>query len=141
MAWLRAIFVVACLVVAAGAMGVGYVQSLLTPVVRPIVIPSAVLAGVSSADAKHFRDFYAAMADIVVRDGTAPNPVMKTVFELRNRHKDALAMAFVSTEMVGKYPGLGERLDSYLLEAVGKTDATLTPELRQSAAKAFAAIK
>ncbi len=141
MALLRAIFVVACLVVAAGAMGVGYVQAILKPVDKPLVIPSAVLAGVSSADAKQLRDFYAAMADIVVRDGTAATTVVKTVFDLRARHKDALSMAFVSTEMVGKYPGLGDRLDAYLLEAVGKTDATLTPELRQSAAKAFAAIK
>lgn len=141
MGWLRVIFVAVCLLVAAGAMGVGYVQSLLTPVVRPVVVPSAVLAGVSSADARHLRDFYAAVADIVVRDGTAATPVIKTVFDLRNRHRDALAMAFVSTEMYGKYPGLGERLDAYLLEAVGKTDATLTPELRRAAAKAFSEIR
>lgn len=141
MGWLRAVFVVACLVVAAGAMGVGYVQSLLKPVDKPLVVPSAILAGVSAADARLLRDFYAAMADIVVRDGTAPSPVVKTVFDLRNRHKDALQMAFVNTAMVGKYPGLGDRLDAYLLEAVGKVDATLTPELRQAASKAFAAIK
>lgn len=138
---LRVIFVALCLLVAAGAMGVGYVQAILKPVDRPVVVPSAVLAGVSSADARQLRDFYAALADIVVRDGFSPSPVVKTVFELRNRHKDALQLAFANTAMVGKYPGLGDRLDAYLLEAVGKTDATLTQELRRAAAKAFSEIK
>lgn len=141
MGWLRAAVIAVGVTVAAGAAGVGYVQSLLKPVDRPLVVPSVILAGVSSADARQLRDFYAAMADIVVRDGTVATPVVKTVFDLRNRHKDALQMAFVSTAMVGKYPGLGDRLDAYLLEAVGKVDATLTPELRQAASKAFAAIK
>lgn len=141
MGWLRVIFVVLCLLVAAGAAGVGYVQAILKPVDRPVVVPSAVLAGVSSADARQLRDFYTAMADIVVRDGFSPAPVVKTVFELRNRHKDALQLAFANTAMVGKYPGLGDRLDAYLLEAVGKTDATLTQEVRRSAAKAFSEIR
>jgi hypothetical protein len=43
--------------------------------------------------------------------------------------------------MVGRYAGLGQRLDEYLLLAVGDKDLPLTPELRQSAARAFAAIK
>lgn len=141
MGWIRAVVIAVGVTVAAGAAGVGYVQSILKPVDKPLVVPSAILAGVSSADAKQLRDFYAAMADIVVRDGGSPAPVVKTVFDLRSRHKDALQMAFSNTAMVGKYPGLGDRLDAYLLEAVGKVDATLTPELRQSASKAFAAIK
>lgn len=141
MGWLRVAVIAVGVTVAAGAAGVGALKNVLKPVDKPVVVPSAVLAGVSSADAKQLRDFYAAMADIVVRDGAAPSPVVKTVFDLRNRHKDALQMAFVNTAMVGKYPGLGDRLDAYLLEAVGKVDATLTPELRQAASKAFAAIK
>lgn len=141
MGWLRAAVIAIGVTVAAGAAGVGALQNILKPVDRPLVVPSAILAGVSSADSKHLRDFYAAMADIVVRDGSSPAPVVKTVFDLRNRHKDALQMAFANTAMVGKYPGLGDRLDAYLLEAVGKVDATLTPELRQAASKAFAAIK
>jgi len=141
MGWLRAAVIAIGVTVAAGAAGVGALQNILKPVDKPLVVPSAILAGVSAADARMLRDFYAAMADIVVRDGTAPAPVVKTVFDLRNRHKDALQMAFVNTAMVGKYPGLGDRLDAYLLEAVGKVDATLTPELRQAASKAFAAIK
>lgn len=141
MGWLRVIFVALCLLVAAGAMGVGYVQAILKPADRPVVVPSAVLAGVSAADAALLRDFYAAMADIVVRDGKAKEPVVKTTFDLRNRHKQALALAFASTALVGKYEGLGSRLDDYLLEAIGKTDAPLTDEVRQRAAKAFSAIK
>jgi hypothetical protein len=106
-------------------------------------VPSAadILTGVSAADAAMLRDFYAAMADIVVRDGHAVDPVCKTVGDLRNRHKQALQMAFVSTAIVNKYSGLGERLDAYLLKAIGEMDLPLTPELRQSAAKAFASIK
>lgn len=111
---------------------------------KPVVVvpsPSGILAGVSAADAAELRAFYAAMADIVVRDGNAKSPSCKTVFDLRNRHKSALSMAFENTGMAGKYPGLGERIDAYLLAAVGDKDVPLTPDLRQSAAKAFAAIK
>ena len=116
-------------------------SDLLKPVDRPLVVPSAILAGVSPADAKSLRDFYAAMADIVVRDGSAAVPVVKTTFDLRNRHRDALQMAFANTSMVGKYAGLGEKLDSYLLDAIGKLDVPLTPESRRSAAKAFSDIR
>lgn len=141
MGWIRVAVIAVGVTVAAGAAGVGALQGILKPVDKPVVVPSAVLAGVSSADARQLRDFYAAMADIVVRDGFSPAPVVKTVFELRNRHKDALQMAFANTAMVGKYPGLGDRLDAYLLAAVGKTDVTLTQELRRAAAKAFSEIK
>ena len=127
-----------------GVMGVGAsVLPLKVPavVVPPAPKPQGVLAGVSSADAAILRQFHAAMADIVVRDGKAKEPVAKTVFDLRNRYRYALSMAFENTEMVGKYPGLGQRLDEYLLVAVGDKDVALTPELRQAAAQAFSAIK
>lgn len=111
--------------------------------VLPDDTPSAgsVLQGVSAADAAQLRDFYAAMADIVVRDGSLAQPVCKTVFDLRNRHSQALAMAFARTSMVGKYQGLGERIDAYLLKAVGDLDVPLTDDLRQRASKAFAAVR
>ena len=137
MNWLRVAVIAAGVTVAAGAAGVGWVQSVLKPVDRPVVVPSAILAKVSNADAKQLRDFYAAMADIVLRD----SQVVKTTFDLRNRHKDALQLAFEKTEMVGKYPGLGDRLDTYLLDAIGKLDVPLTQESRRSAAKAFAEIR
>lgn len=141
MGGLRAIVIGVGVAVAAGAAGLGWLQSVLKPVDRPLVVPSAILAGVSPADAKSLRDFYAAMADIVVRDGSAAVPVVKTTFDLRNRHRDALQMAFANTSMVGKYAGLGEKLDSYLLDAIGKLDVPLTPESRRSAAKAFSDIR
>lgn len=107
------------------------------------VAPAAdrVLDGVSSTDSAQLRQFYAAMADIVVRDGKSKDPIIRTVFDLRNRHKHALSMAFESSAMVGKYAGLGERLDKYLLNAVGEVDLPLTTELRQSAAQAFTSIR
>jgi hypothetical protein len=144
MNWLRAAVIALGVTVAVGASGLGYVLAILKPadpVDRPVVVPSAVLAGVSSADAKLLRDFYTAMADIVVRDGLSGDPVAKTTFDLRNRHKTALQLAFASTAMVGKYPGLGDRLDTYLLDAIGKLDVPLTPESRRSAAKAFSDIR
>lgn len=112
------------------------------PAVKPVVPePSGVLAGLSRADAEILRQFHAAVADIVVRDGSAKDPVFKTVFDLRNRYRYALSMAFENTGMVGRYAGLGARLDEYLLAAVGDKDLPLTPEIRQSAAQAFTAIK
>ena len=126
-----------------GLIGVG---SSVIPVRVPVVVPPApqpegVLAGVSAADAAILREFHAALADIVVRDGKAKDPVAKTVFDLRNRYRHALSMAFENTGMVGRYPGLGQRLDEYLLAAVGDKDLPLTVDLRQSASQAFAAIK
>jgi hypothetical protein len=144
MNWLRAAVIAVGVTVAVGASGLGYVLAILKPadpVDRPVIVPSAVLAGVSSADAKLLRDFYTAMADIVVRDGLSGDPVAKTTFDLRNRHKTALQLAFANTAMVGKYPGLGDRLDTYLLDAIGKLDVPLTPEVRKSAAKAFSDIR
>lgn len=107
----------------------------------PSPVVSMVLDGVSSQDARLIKDFYSAMADVVVRDGKAKEPVCRTVFDLKNRHAFALSMAFEKTGMEGKYAGLGQKLDKYLLAAVGDTDAALTPELRESAAKAFLAIQ
>ena len=146
MGWVRFAVVVAGLLVCAGSTLVGVVQAVLSqvnkpPVVEPAVEPAVILKGVGVADAKSLRDFYAAMADVVVRDGKAAEPVCKTTLELRNRHKHALQLAFAGTYIVGAYPGLGDRLDAYLLEAIGGSDVPLTPELRESAAKAFLAIK
>lgn len=107
----------------------------------PVPVPASILDGLSASDSKSMRDFYAAMADIVVRDGKAPDPVCKTTYDLRNRHRQALQMAFVSTSIVGKYPGLGDKLDAYLLQAVGSLDVPLTAQNREAAAKAFAAIR
>lgn len=122
--------------------GIAAMTATVLPAVKPSVpAPSSVLEGVSAGDAAILRDFHAAMADIVVRDGNAKQPVAKTVLDLRNRYRNALSMAFENTGIAGKYAGLGQRLDDYLLAAVGDKDVPLTPELRQSAAKAFAAIK
>lgn len=124
-----------------GVVGVG--ASVLPLKVPAVVVPKpeGVLAGVSASDAAILREFYSAMADIVVRDGQAKQPACKTLFDLRNRHKFALSMAFEKTGMAGKYVGLGDRLDAYLLAAIGDKDLELTPALRESASKAFAAIK
>jgi len=132
-------------VIAAGlAIGIGASFSHLLPEAKPKpvdVVPGDILSGVSSADARLLRDFYAAMADIVVRDGLAVTPVCKTTFDLRNRHKQALEMAFANTGMAGKYAGLGDKIDQYLLRAIGNLDVPLTADNRQSASKAFASIK
>lgn len=129
-------------IIAGLAIGAGTLARGLAPVpVAPVPQPASILDGVSSQDARMLRDFYAAMADIVVRDGVAAEPVCKTTLDLRNRHQNALQMAFVHTAIVGKYAGLGDKLDRYLLAAIGDVDVPLTPELRQSASKAFAAIR
>lgn len=133
----RIAVIVVALLVGAGGLTSQFVR---LPVPSPYQ-PDGILAGVSSADAKQIRDFYAAMADIVVRDGLSSDPVVKTTFELRHKHAQALAVAFASTGLAGKYAGLGDRIDQYLLKAIGDTDQPLTPELRQKSAQAFAAIK
>ncbi len=136
----RTVAIWAGLLIGIGAMTVTVLPR--KPVVAPDVPqPAGVLVGVSAADATILREFHAAMADIVVRDGAAKQPVCKTLFDLRARYRNALSLAFENTGMVGRYTGLGQRLDEYLLLAVGDKDLPLTPELRQSAARAFAAIK
>lgn len=111
----------------------------LVPEVEPEIAP--VLSGVSSSDKATLKGFYKALADIVVRDGSAVEPVCKGVFDLRNRHKQALSMAFESTGMAGKYPGLGDRIDAYLIKTIGDLDVPLTPEIRRQAAQAFSDLK
>ena|GEM_PF-5647667 len=138
-AWVRVAVVVAGVAVGVGSL---VAPRLPMPLPAPAPVPAAgVLAGLDSKDAGSLRDFYAAMADIVQRDGQSDAPACKSTLDLRNRHAQALAMAFAHTGMVGKYSGLGDRLDAYLLEAIGSVDVPLTPELRAKAAQAFAAIK
>lgn len=134
---LRLAVIIVGLLVGTGAA----IQLIPVSVVVPVSKPSGVLSGVSAEDRQKFRDFYEALADIVVRDGQGVAPVCKSVFDLRGRHRNALWCAFGATNMVGKYAGLGDRLDAYLLSAVGDTDVALTPELRQAAAKAFLEIR
>lgn len=111
------------------------------PAPSPAPLSVGVLAGVSRADASNIRDFYAAAADIVVRDGASTQPQIKTTGDLRMRHESALRMAFENTGIVGRYPGLGERLDEYLLKAIGDTDVPLDRALRDKAAQAFLSVK
>lgn len=133
----RTAVIIVALLVGAGGLTSQFVR---LPVPAPHQ-PDSILAGVASADAKQIRDFYAAMADIVVRDGLSSDPVAKTTFELRHKHAQALALAFAGTGLAGKYTGLGDRIDQYLLRAIGDTDQPLTPALRQKSADAFAAIQ
>lgn len=137
--WARIVVIMAGL-----AVGVGSLLAPRLPAPAPVPSPppaTGILAGMERKDADQLRQFYAAMADIVTRDGLAKQPVCKTTLDLRNRHMEALAMAFTHTSMVGKYAGLGDRLDKYLLEAIGSVDVPLTPEARERAAKAFSAIE
>lgn len=129
------------LLVGAGGLLSHFGPALTIVLPQPPVPAAGVLEGLSRQDARSMQDFYAAMADIVVRDGKSAEPVCRSVFDLRNRHKQALALAFANTGMVGRYPGLGDRLDGYLLKAVGELDIPLTPELRAAAAAAFSAIR
>jgi hypothetical protein len=121
----------------------GAVSAVGLPKLPVPVAPEAegILAGVSRGDAANIRAFYEALADIVARDGSSSKPLVSTTLQLRQRHEHALRMAFAHTGIVGKYPQLGEKLDAYLLEAIGSTDVPLTPDLRDKAARAFLAVK
>jgi hypothetical protein len=139
---IRASVVAACLAIGAGSLAAHFLAAgVPAPVPAPTPAPEGILAPLDRADRKNLLDFYAAMADIIVRDGQAENPVCKSTFALREKHRQALAMAFAHTGIVGKYPGLGERLDAYLLAAIGDTDVLLTPESRDAAARSFLSIK
>lgn len=138
----RIAVVASCLVIGAVSLAAHFVSTAVSgPAPAPAPAPEGILASLERNDRKALLDFYSALADIVVRDGQAENPVCKTKFDLRERHRQALALAFANTAIVGKYPGLGERLDAYLLAAIGDTDAQLTPDLRGVAARSFLSIK
>lgn len=123
------------------AIGAGAVAAVLPAVPTPSPHAAVVLVGVSSADAKQIQAFYSALGDIVVRDGSQAQPLIPSVFALRELHRKALVLAFVNTQMVGKYPSLGQALDDYLLSAVGDTDIPLTPDLRGLASQKLKAIR
>ena len=140
MSQIRVVVAALLLLVGLAAGGASFLDGLKIP--APVVPqPAGILAGVSRSDAAQLRAFYAAMSDIVVRDGSSPEPEVKGTLDLRNRHRSALKLAFANTGMVGKYPGLGDRLDAHLLQAIGETDVPLDQALRARAAKAFAQVE
>lgn len=123
-----------------GLLGLG--QRILRRAPEPAPVqPAQVLVGVSVEDAAELRKFFAAVAEVVVRDGKSQEPVLKTTFDVRNRYRQALKLAFENTAIVGKYPGLGARLDEYELRTIGSVDNPLTTEERAKVAGALLAIR
>lgn len=123
-----------------GVLGLG--SKLLKPAVVPAPVqPANLLAGMSASDAAEYRAFFGAVAEMVERDGKSTQPVLTTTFDLRNRYRQALKLAFENTGLVGRYPGFGARLDEYELRAIGAADNQLTTEERTKAANAFRAIR
>jgi len=126
--------------IAIGVMGL--VSNRLRPAPAPAPVPaSGLLARMTAADAAQYRQFFAAVADVVERDGKSQKPVLATMFDLRNRYKQALQMVFQGTPLIGKYPGFGAELDAYELQALGALDTPLTAEERAKAASALRAIR
>lgn len=124
-----------------GVLGLG--QRLLkprAPVPAPVQ-PAYILTDVSAADAAEYRKFFAAVAEQVERDGRSQDPVCRTTFDLRNRYRHALKLAFENTPLAGKYPGLGAKLDAYMLQAIGGVDNPLTTDERAKTAAALRAIR
>jgi len=107
-----------------------------------VVVPAKpdrhpILARLEPADAGRIASLYAAMSDVIRRDGQAADPVVTTTADLCKRHKDALSMAWRGTDLEGKYAGLGQQLDEYLLREVGDTNVPLDPPVRARAVRAF----
>lgn len=138
MAHARTAIAACCLTLGA----VGLVSALAKPGTPPQpVVQTNVLDGVSAGDAVLLRQFFGAVADIVERDGKSQTPVLKTTFDLRHRYTHALQLAVQQTNMVGKYPELGKRLDVYMVQALGSTDDALTAESRAKIAAGLRAIR
>lgn len=125
---------------AVGLLGLASKVTKPSPVPAPVQ-PATVLVGVSQEDAALYRRFFDAVAEMVERDGRSTEPVLKTTFDLRNRYRQALKLAFEGTPLAGKYPGLGARLDEYELRALGAADNPLTLEERKKCADALRAIR
>lgn len=69
------------------------------------------LASASSSDRARVRSVYAALADVIDRDGGSLIP---TTAVWRSVYQDALRLAAGGTSLPGKYPGLDKAIDEVL---------------------------
>ena len=84
-------------------------------------------------DAIALSELYAAIADVIERDGS----VIKTLGQIREANSRSGKLLFQKTGIQGKYDGLPEAVDSFLVSKLGVEDVLLSPDLRKNAVESF----
>lgn len=79
-------------------------------------------SAIQQEDRLYYSDFYAALRDVLSRDGEHDAPALDTTEKIRRAHSAALDMALERAK-VGRYPGLGEAIDRALALAAAGASA------------------
>tara|TARA_R110000824_G_scaffold396952_2_gene599166 strand:- start:2245 stop:2712 length:468 start_codon:yes stop_codon:yes gene_type:complete len=125
-----------------GCVGVGYVvynSSELPAVAYQAPVIESPLSRISSIlkdhpeDAARLSALYLALSDILSRDDS----IVKTTGQIREAHSRSGRLLFQKTSMRGKYVGLSEAVDEFLIQSLGSDDVILTLDIRSAAVSAF----
>lgn len=112
-----------------------------SPVVAPVTAaPSAemqkIVEPVVEIKDLDLASLYSDLAGVIERD----SEIIKTTETIRTAHSRSGQLMFQGTGMKGKYPGLAEKVDAAIAEAIGKENVSLTPDLRAKAVEVFKAL-
>lgn len=91
------------------------------------------------ADRAYYSSFYHALEQVVDRDGLRTQPVIDTTEKFARFQAGSLDLA-IDQKNVGKYEGLGRRIDNVFKAALGDDVQAITPEVREKLKAACAAI-
>lgn len=114
-----------------------------TPEPIPVVVvdgPSdemkRIVAAIEPTSEPELAEFYNDFADVIERD----SDVIKTTGHIRECHIRSGKLTFQKTGIDARTPGLGDKVDAAIAEAIGKQNVTLTPELRARAVQIMKAL-
>tara|TARA_Y100001963_G_C6603756_1_gene363782 strand:- start:95 stop:565 length:471 start_codon:yes stop_codon:yes gene_type:complete len=91
---------------------------------------------INKEDAKQISDFFLELGDVVYTD---PG-FIQTTGNFREFNMTAGGLNFAGLELKGKYPQLGEKIDSVIVSSIGSEDQTLTDAKRSELVKCLNAI-
>lgn len=89
----------------------------------------------SARDKKLISQFYAQFSKIIENSN-----FLETTQQFRAYNINAGKLNFAGVSLVGKYVGLGEKIDSVIVEVIGKKNGKLTSEMKSNLSDTLAAI-
>lgn len=102
------------------------------PAIQERLKPVTVALSVNKSDAEELGSFYLAMGDLIEADSA----VLQSTGQIRTALASSGSVMFGS-RLKGKYPGLSQTVDSFLMEMIDSSNVPLSAELRSKAADAM----
>lgn len=107
----------------------GQTQPVTPPANPPAISVDLPVAEIPAARREYLGDIYAAMADVIERDGKRADSGIDTIMDFTAFHAGALQLA-VDREQVGVYPGLGEAIDAAFKANLGDENRPVDAAVR-----------